>query len=293
MLTASHVEVFLQDLSTHLKRMVYGESGLRFAWPRALGYLAAGLAATAAAGAFIGARDRRAPVRQAAFFLVVWIGLAVAPTIVAGYASPRHMYLASMGWALALGCALDVFWHARPDPYVRRIGMAAAAAVLFLYGRQLYHEVRLWDVRADVSRAIVRDIEREALASPPGTLIIAGAPRRSWDFAVPHALRPPFTREDLTARVRVVSHSSIHCCPAVVWEPYTRTHLAQWAADPATPPVIALHWDQETGRLSRLSDRDDPFLRSLVTLLRQTPDVPSLDRVMLDVTNRFTAGRGR
>ncbi len=49
-----------------------------------------------------------------------------------------------------------------------------------------------------VSRQAVADIEREARAAPSGTLIIAGAPRRSWDFALPHALRPPFTGDDLT-----------------------------------------------------------------------------------------------
>jgi hypothetical protein len=173
------------------------------------------------------------------------------------------------------------------------VGAGLALAVLVAYGLQLRQEVQLWDVRSAVSFKAVRDIEREALAAPPGTLIVAGAPRRSWDFALPHAIRPPFTTGDVTSRVRVISHSSIHCCPANVWEPYTRDALRQWADDPAQPPVLALHWDQETGQLSRLSDTDDPFLRSLVLMLLETREIASLDRIMLDITSRYTAGRTR
>ena len=43
-------------------------------------------------------------IRAGLYFLVVWIGLGVAPTLVAGYASPRHMYLASA----------DGRWRSRP-----------------------------------------------------------------------------------------------------------------------------------------------------------------------------------
>lgn len=291
MLTSERFYWFGVDLSTHLRRMVFGEPGLKIAGWRAMAYVAAAGAAISALAVTIG--ERRTPGRAAPvlYFLVVWITLAIAPTVVAGYASPRHMYLASAGWAIALAFALDVLWNARPVAIVRRIGMGLAAALLVAYGLQLWHEVRLWDVRAAVSQKAVQDLEREAKAAPPGTLIIAGAPRRSWDFALPHAIRPPFTSWDVTSRVRVISHSSIHCCPANVWEPYTRDTLRAWASDPARPPVVALHWDADTGRLSRRSDVEDPFLRPLVTMLLDTKEVASLDRVILDVTNRYTAGR--
>jgi len=184
-----------------------------------------------------------------------------------------------------------VLWNARPVPHVRRAGVAAAVVLIAAYAWVLHQDVRLWDVRARVSQAAVADVEREALAAPPGTLIIAGAPRRSWDFAVPHALRPPYTREDLTRRARVISDSSIYCCPANVWEPDTRRAMNEWAADPSRPPVIALHWNQDTGRVSRLSSLDEPFLRELVGLLRETPDVASLDRILHDILTRYVAGR--
>lgn len=291
-LTAEQIGWFLGDLSTHFRRMVFGEAGLKMTVWQAVAAVTVAAAVVAGVALRSGLRGRSATLRVAAFVGVAWTGLAVAPTLVAGYASPRHVYLAASGWALLLGLALSLLWQARPVPLVRRIAIVAAATVLMAYGSQLREEVRMWGIRTEVSRRAVGDLEREALASPPGTLVIIGVPRRSWDFAVPHALRPPFTSEDLTRRIVVVSHSSIYCCPAVLWEPHTRDTLRTWAEHPDRPPVVVLHWKPDTGALSRLSERDDPFLRSLVSVLRETPDVASLDRVILDVTDRYVAGRG-
>jgi hypothetical protein len=110
-------------------------------------------------------------------------------------------------------------------------------------------------------------------------------PQRSWNFAVPHALRPPFTSEDLTRRVSLISHSSIHCCAAYFWEPYTRRAIRTWMANTARPPVVALRWDPETGELFRLRDDEDPFLRTLVALLLEAKDVTSLDRLLLNISS--------
>jgi hypothetical protein len=291
MLTAERARLFLTDLSTHLRRMVFGEPGLRIPeWAAAL-RVAVPAAAVYAVHRVLGGPARTRFARPAWYFAIVWIGLAVAPTLVAGYASPRHMYLASAGWTILLGLALQACWDARPSPAVRRVGLGLATALTAAYVILLVQDIALWEVRTAVSRQAVLDLEREAMAAPPGTLFIAGAPRRSWDFALPHAIRRPFVREDVTARVSVISHSSIHCCPANVWEPYTRSAIRAWLEDPARPPVVALHWDADTGRLSRLSDREDPFLRELAALLLRTQDVASLDRVLLDITNRYVAGR--
>jgi hypothetical protein len=290
MLTAARVELFLQDLSIHLQRMVTGVAAPGGSGVTIAAYVLVGAAVIAAIGVRLG-EPGHSRVRPAAYFLVVWIGLAIAPTLVAGYASPRHMYLASAGWALALGCALDVLWRARPDPLMRRLGVVGAGALLVMYGSQLWQDVQLWRVRSEVSRRAVADVEREALAAPQGTLVIVDAPQRSWNFALPHALRPPFTGVDLTRRVRVISHSSIHCCPAHLWETYTREAMRSWNADPTRPPVVALRWDPDTGLLYRLSDREDPLLRTLVGTLRDTRDVASLDRMLLDISRNLVVTR--
>lgn len=285
-LTATRFEVFLADLSVHLRRMVSGEAGLAVAARTMTAAVGIG-AATIGAVAMFGSSGGRALLRPAAYFLLVWVGLAAAPTLVAGYASPRHMYLASAGWALALGGALGVLWDARPSPLLRRLGVAGAGTLLLFYGVQLAKAVRLWGIRSAVSQRAVVDIAREALAAPPGTLIIVDAPQRSWNFALPYALRPPYTRDDVTARARVISHSSIHCCPAHLWEPYTREAMRAWTTDPAQPPVVAMRWDAVTGTLYRLDDRQDPLLRTVVGLLRDTPDVAALDYRLLDVSRQL------
>ena len=290
-LNAQYVDLFLQNLSIHLRRMVFGEPGLRLPGLGAAARVGAGAAVIGAIAVLSRDRERAAMVRAAAFFLVVWIALGLAPTLVAGYGSPRHMYLASAGWALSLGLALDVFWHARPRPAMKGLGVVLAGALLFVYGSQLREDVRLWAVRSDVSRRVVGDVEREALAAPPGTLIIVDPPSRSWNFALPFALRPPFTREDIPGRVSVISHSSIHCCAAYFWEPYTRRTMRTWMANPTRPPVIALRWDPDTGELFRLRDAEDPFLRTLVAMLLETPDVTALDRLMLNITRGMVVKR--
>jgi hypothetical protein len=202
------------------------------------------------------------------------------------------MYLASIGWAIVLGLAFQVVWRARPVLVMRPAASLLAAAVLATYAGQLAVEIRTWRTRAEVSRRAVFDIEREAMAAPLGTLVIAGAPQRSWNFALPHALRPPFTASDLTARVSVISHSSLHCCPAPLWEAHTRGALRAWIANPERPPVTALYWDPGTGALSRLTEQEEPFLRPLMTELLETGDIAALDRAIQDTLTKLVAGRG-
>jgi hypothetical protein len=290
MLGAARVDLFVQDVSTHLRRMVFGEPGLAMPAARA----AVAVAIGAGALALIAVLSRNgAPrfFRAAAYFSVIWIVLGIAPTVVAGYVSPRHMYLASAGWAISLGIAFEVLWRARPARVMRPVAAAAAAIVLAGYMVRLADDIRLWETRSMVSRLALADIEREALDAPQGTLIIAGAPRRSWDFALPHALRPPFTREDLTRRVSVISDSSIHCCPAVLWEAYTREALHDWLARSEQPPVIALYWNPDTGQLSRVSDDDDGYLRTLMKVLLETKGRAALDEAIHDTLWALAAPR--
>ena len=160
-----------------------------------------------------------------------------------------------------------------------------AALVLAAYGYQLRDEVRLWGVRAAVSPKVVNDIEREAAAAPRGALLVVDPPQRSSNFSMPYAVRPPFTREDVAAKVSIISHSSIHCCASYFWEPYTRKAIQTWMTDPNRPPVIALRWDPQTGDLYRLRDADEPFLRTVTRLLLESKDVASLDRQLLDISS--------
>jgi hypothetical protein len=146
-------------------------------------------------------------------------------------------------------------------------------------------------MRSVVSRAAVVAIEREAKNSPDGTLIVVGVPTASWAFAVPHALRPPFTQTDLTRRVLVISDSTLHCCDASQWNAYTRQALRTWQAQADRPPVVAMYWDARTARLSRVSDRDDPQLRTLISLVMETDSRETLDSAIRGLLKNFVAVR--
>ena len=201
------------------------------------------------------------------------------------------MYLASAGWAISLGIAFQVLWEARPALAMKPLAAAAATAVLVAYTLQLVDDVRLWGTRSMVSRRALLEIEREARAAPRGTLIIAGAPRRSWDYALPHVLRPPFTDEDLTERVTVISDLSLHCCPPDRWEAYTRAALHSWLNRPDRPPVIVLYWNPDTGQLSRVSDSDEPYLRPLMKVFLDTDSLVALDEAIHDTLREIAAPR--
>ncbi len=79
--------------------------------------------------------------------------------------------------------------------------------------------------------------------------MIAGAPASSWEWSLPFAAQPPFTRTDVSKRVRIVSTMKLHCCRAQ-WNAHTRQTLTTWASASDHPMLVALHWDAATGRLS-------------------------------------------
>jgi len=201
------------------------------------------------------------------------------------------MYLASLGWAVIIGIALEVLWRARPARALQPIGIAAAAALAVVYAVQLHGIVGDWSRSATISRAAVEQIEREADMDPEGTLVIAGVPRSSWAFAVPFSVRPPFTTDTITKRLLVISDSFDHCCDAPQWDRYTRQALRTWNDEAGRPAVVALYWDARTGRMSRISDRDDPQLRTLASLLIQTKDRASLDSQIQGLLRDYVALR--
>ncbi len=281
-LNAERVREFLSDSSQHLVRLVVGGPGIRH-------WMWKDTAWIALVAVLIAVRPRL--WRATVYFGVVWLALGMAPILMSGYYSPRHMYLASLGWALTLAIAMEAVWHLDRYPLTRVAAAGAASLVAVTYAVQLHGVVGDWGRNAAISNAALMQIEREAATDPAGTLIVAGVPRQSWAFAVPHALRPPFTPEDLTKRVSVISDSWDHCCNAILWEEYTRARLRDWRGRPERPPVVALYWNPQTRRMSRVSDRDDPQLRTLVSLLQETKNREALDSVIKGLMADYVALR--
>ncbi len=288
-LTAASAADFARNAVGHVMRVVVGEDTIR-----SVGGVALALAATAAAVAWVtgGVRkdaDRSTAARTVLYFGLVWTALGLAPTFVSGYVSPRHAYLASMGWAISAGVVVDLLWHARAPRLARVAVGVAAMALLAASSVQLHLGLQDWSSRAAQSRKAVADLEREAAGAPDGTLIVAGVSPRSWAYALPFAAKPPFARTDLTRRVSVIGDASLYCCPAAQWDAATRATIQAWLAHPGRPPVIAMYWNPTTGRLVTLSETNDRSLRAVVALLLQSADQAALDTNIQGLLNQYVA----
>lgn len=290
LLSAQRIEEFLSDSSRHLARLVFGGPGIRH-WSARDSALVAGAIAVVAVVAWRLARSAAYELwRPAVYFAIVWIALGVMPILMAGYYSPRHMYLASLGWAVAVGTALEILWRAQPVRVLRLLGVVAATTLAISYAMQLHGVVADWSRAAVISKAAVRQLEREAEMNPDGTLVIAGVPRSSWAFAVPHAVRPPFTPAGVDRRLLIISDSFDHCCDAPQWERYTRQAVRKWN-EAGRPAAVALYWDAHTGRMSRVSAHQDPQLATLASLLMETKDRASLDSQIRGLLRDYVALR--
>jgi hypothetical protein len=219
------------------------------------------------------------------YFGPVWWAIGVLPIAVAGYHSPRHVYLAAVGWAVVLGVVYDAARRYRPSTtWQRGIGIAAAAVAVF-YLVPLVVSVREWNRTAAVSHQVVRDVRTAALGAPEGALLVIGAPGRSWEWALPFAVRPPYQRTDLRSRVFIISPRALSCCTAP-WFEETRQTIRNWSASGARDYVIAMKWDRETGKLTQVDGRDVPqlavLMRSLLDMRRPEEADDNLRR-MLDV----------
>jgi hypothetical protein len=59
------------------------------------------------------------------------------------------------------------------------------------------------------------------------------------------------------------------------------------------PPILALYWEPKTGALSRLSDVDDPQVRTLMKLLLDTAGQEALDANITRVLTELVSLRAR
>ena len=222
--------------------------------------------------------------RKLLYFGPIWWAIGVLPIAVAGYHSPRHVYLAAVGWSVVLGIILDAAWRARSSRFWRRGVVVGACLLAMFYVVPLSRAIHDWRVMAAVSHKVVRDMRAVSLAAPEGSLVIVGAPGRSWEWALPFAVRPPFQRTDLGARVFIISPRALSCCTAP-WFEETRRTIRAWAAGGARDSAVALRWDQESGDLARATNVDAPQLPVLVRSLLDMSRPDELDtnlRRMLD-----------
>jgi len=222
------------------------------------------------------------------FFGPIWWLIGVAPVLVAGYESPRHVYLAAVGWAIVVAGLVEVLDASKQQGVWRRFVATVGVAVLAAYAFRLVAVVRGGNNIAAVSQKVVRDVGEEGSRAASGSLLIIDAPIQSWEFAIPFAVRPPFTVIDLTERVVIVSPALLHCCREH-WFWDTRKALKAWITRHGEAPVVVLHWDEITGRLTRATDREAPQVRSVLGELLVLPSAAALDSAIRRTVSGVTA----
>jgi hypothetical protein len=291
-LTSQRTDDVVAMIGRHLQRIAFGDVG---GIPAILAVVAAVTVAVATVMA------ARAPVpirsrvwRAAAYFGPIWITLGLAPTIAAGYESPRHAYLAAVGWAMVIGLVFETLWPSPSASSVRRPIWRAAvisvtSIVLVGYAARLHLVVSDWRQRARVSERATRLLEREVANAAPSTLVLISAPVPSWEWSAPFAARPPYTATDLTTRAFIVTPRLLHCCRGVHWERATRDALDGWQREKGSQ-AVALYINSR-GEVRRLAS-SDPDLMSAIGVLTEIKSGDALDIAITNVLRKLVAGRG-
>ena len=285
-LAATPADVVTDIFRHHLDRLVLGS----LTAARSGGWTVAATGLAVVAMSVWRSSIPRMRVLRATLFCVAWVVVGVLPVVVAGYESPRHVYLASAGWALLLGQWACLLWTASPDRLWRPVAAVLTVALLGIYLTQVRADVRLWNVRAQVSEKAAHDLDRELAGLPDGTLVLVGVPARSWEWALPFVARPPYASTDYGTRVSIISPRALHCC-RVPWEAYTRDAIAHWEARPDHPPVVGLSWDGVSGAMSRVTSAEDPALGPTLVLIRQASGPLALDQALTGVVRGLVAPR--
>ena len=122
-LTAERMSFFIHNAVTHTMRIVTGAEELGGIGGQAVAIAVAAFLLAWAMGALRRGSERSRHGWAALYFGVVWMALGILPTIVSTYGSPRHAYLASLGWALTVGIAFDAMWRVRAKRVVQRRGV--------------------------------------------------------------------------------------------------------------------------------------------------------------------------
>jgi len=213
-------------------------------------------------------------IRIALFFLPAWWLVTTGALIAAGYSTGRFLYLPAFGVAVGLGSVLHALLESA-NPRARFLAASGAIALFAIALNALLPKIEEINMEASVSGAILRDVQKEAAALPPGALLVIEEKSRPWGYAIPFALQPPFTKFDLTEKYSVVCLQMTYFHPQA-WFADTLAALDRWRAHPDSPPVVVLRWDSETGRHASRTDAQAPELRTLARGLAESASAREL-----------------
>jgi hypothetical protein len=159
---------------------------------------------------------RRGYARGLILFAVLWPLISTA--MLFGAHSPRHLYLASIGVAIALGLAGSHLLMGRR--FARGAGIAIICLLCGVSGVGLSSYIALYARNGRLSRDLAREIDsaiEHAASDRPAVIAISpDFPQRQasfWDYFYPLALGPPF-RNSPPPPNTLPSFASCRCKPA-------------------------------------------------------------------------------
>jgi hypothetical protein len=161
------------------------------------------------------------------FFGVVWYLITVAPMVVT-YVSARHLYVTCAGLSIAMASLI-----LPGDPVEERrrtnIRPVMAGILVALYALASTWNVSAWVASGVESQRFAAALPRLLQSVPRGSPVLVDVPEGNrdgyfWAWAMPFALQPPFTSEDLYDQFKIIERPYVYCCLAHQW----------WAAKKAT-----------------------------------------------------------
>ncbi len=177
---------------------------------------------------------------------VLWYLLSQAPLAFA-YSSERHLYLPSIGFYVALAAWLIPDSAAAERRWPRVAGVCVA---IILFGGTLFQRTKGWGEMGELSHRMRQGLHRLKSEVPADSWVMVTAPdlvdgKYVWNWALPFALQPPFTHEDLYARLRILETPMLYCCPMPDWWSKQRQLLTKLLSPALSEPaeVYDCRWD--------------------------------------------------
>ena len=167
-------------------------------------------------------------IRRLIFFGAIWYAITIAPMVVT-YSSARHLYLISAGLSIAFASLIFPGRLRAETPWAAG-RIAAAAALVVLYGLALRWNIERWIVNGVESQRFVAGLPSLLRSVPSGRLVLIDIPETNraawfWSWGLPFALEKPFLAEDLYRQFAIVERPAVYCCPQNQWWTAKQTPL--------------------------------------------------------------------
>jgi hypothetical protein len=228
--------------------------------------------------------QERATIRSVIFFGPVWYVLTIAPMLVS-YASARHLYVTAAGLSIALASLIlperSAEWRLA---WAARVGLGVA--LVWLNGAALARNIVPWIENGVESQRFVATLPGLLQYVPRGSVVVVSVPaslrqRWFWAWSLPFALKPPFQREDLYGKYRIVERPDVYCCPREQWKASKRMALTSLWTNPTSREIATIKSTRQGSLWLTIDHVDSQAFREQIERALRKP-IESLDSPMTE-----------